>query len=269
MNYRLSTILVVSSLALALSGCGRNADVVQTAPMAPAANSTPAANSAPANPAPSGDNAATNGVAQVANTSPGTPGLMGTVTAVDGTTIAVEDQRQQSTTTLTLTDSTQILKQTTIDLASIPVGETVSAFGTQEAETFIAQQVQVGAAVGFDNREPAGGPNGGTPPTEGMPTGGGQPPAGAPGGGSGGRGPAGGGAWLAGTVTQVTERAITVATADETSVQLQLAENGRVTQQLLGSSADLTTGVQVMVMSDQSGAPESATQIQIMSAMEP
>lgn len=202
----------------------------------------------------------------------GAPGLMGTITAVDGATITVTDQRQQSATLVTLTAETQLLKQVTIDLAAVPVGETLSAFGSQEGESFVAQQVQIGVTTGPGNGGPGmGGPGGMTPP-DGM-----QAPnteanadraAGAPGGGPGGM-PGDRGERLTGTVTQVAAGIITVQTTDGATVQVTLASDGQITQQVAGTSADLTTGLQVMVMGEQTETGITAQQIQLMTGMMP
>lgn len=202
----------------------------------------------------------------------GAPGLMGAITAVDGATITVTDQRQQRATLVTLTAETQLLKQVTIDLAAVSVGETISAFGSQEGESFVAQQVQIGVTTGPGNGGLGmGGPGGMTPPDGRQAPGteaNGDRAADAPGGGPAGM-PGDRGARLTGTVTQVAAGIITVQTTDGATVQVTLASDGQITQQVAGTSADLTTGLQVMVMGEQTATGITAQQIQLLTGMMP
>ena len=190
------------------------------------------------------------------------PGVTGKVISVDGSKITVEDQRQQSTVTVTLTDSTQVFKQTTIDLANVPAGESISAVGNQEGDVFTATQVQIGTAGGPGGNDPGGrGQQGGTPQQgDNAPDGGQAPPEGTgqPGRGLGGR--------LFGTVEQVSGDAIMVKTTDDSTVQVRLATDGKVIQQVAATSADITAGVQVSVMGEQNDTTITAARINIVPA---
>jgi hypothetical protein len=212
---------------------------------------------------------------------------MGEVVSIDGTTIVVKGQGDQGADiTVTLNDSTKISKQTTVDIASVPVGESVTAMGVQEGNVFTATQIRVGATTdvggpggrGAGGTPQAGGPGadqqGGTPPAGdasqqgGGPSGtnqqGGTPPAG----GADQQGQAGGnrGQRISGTVEAVADGTLTVKTADGTSILVHLAENGQVTQQVDGAQADITVGAQVMVVGAQMDSAVTATQISVMPA---
>jgi hypothetical protein len=207
------------------------------------------------------------------------PGVMGTVTAVDGSTITIQDSRQQSTVTVILTDNTQVFKQTTIALADVSVGETLSALGNLNDDVFTAAQIRIGVeAAPTDMPQPNGvGQPGGNPPDSGQVPSGEQPPAG-------GQPPADGqppsgaqpsangqarpnGQLLFGTVTAVSSDALTIKTASGSTVQVQLGANGQMTRQVAGTSADIVTGVQIMARGEQSNATITATRIDIMPAL--
>jgi hypothetical protein len=199
---------------------------------------------------------------------------MGQVVSIDGTTMVVKGQGGQGADiTVTLNDSTKITKQATVDIASVPTGETVTAMGVQEGDVFTATQVRVGATAnagaGPNGTPQAGGPGGdqqgqqgGTPPS------GGQGDAAQQGGqgGQGGQGQIGGGQRISGTVESVADGVLTVKIADGTSIQVHLAENGQVTQQVAGTQADITVGAQVMVVGAQTDSAVTATQVNVMPA---
>jgi hypothetical protein len=200
---------------------------------------------------------------------------MGQVVSIDGTTIVVKGQGDQGADiTVTLNDSTKYTKQTTVDIASVPVGESVTAMGVQEGNVFTATQIRIGATT--DAGGPGGRGAGGTPQAggPGADQQGGTPPAGdagQQGGGSGGadqQGQAGGnrGQRLSGTVEAVADGTLTVKTTDGTSILVRLAENGQVTQQVDGTQADITVGAQVMVVGAQTDSAVTATQISVMPA---
>jgi hypothetical protein len=215
---------------------------------------------------------------------------MGQVVSIDGTTLVVKGQGEQGTDiTVTLNENTKYTKQATLDIASVPTGETVTAMGTQDGDVFTATQVRVGAVtemVGPNGTPQAGTPggdqqgqgapggdqqgqgapsdagqqggNGGTPPAGGQPDSG-QQGQGGPGGGNRGQ-------RLSGTVESVADGVLTVKTSDGTTVQVHLAENGQVTQQVDATQADITVGAQVMVVGEQSDSAVTATQVSIMPA---
>ena len=193
---------------------------------------------------------------------------MGQVVSIDGTTMVVKGQGDQGTDiTVTLNESTKITKQTTVDIASVPTGETVTAMGVQEGDVFTATQVRVGATA-----NPGAGPNG-TPQADGTPQAGGPggdqqgaPNGTPPSGGQGGQGQRGGGQRISGTVESVADGVLTVKIADGTSIQVHLAENGQVTQQAAGTQADITVGAQVMVVGAQTDSAVTATQVNVMPA---
>jgi hypothetical protein len=58
------------------------------------------------------------------------PGVMGTVLAVDGSAVTVQDSRQQGNVAVTLTENTQIFKQATIAMTDVAVGESLTAMGS-------------------------------------------------------------------------------------------------------------------------------------------
>ncbi|MFN8466913.1 MAG: hypothetical protein U0X20_15275 [Caldilineaceae bacterium] len=260
MKQMLRTAVVVGGLALALSACGGQ-------------EATPAA----AAPAAANDAAPP---VQVVNASQGAsgsgapaatrPGVMGQVVKVDGSTITVKDQRQGNETSVVVTSDTKIYKESTVDLASVPTGQTVMAMGEQNGTTFTATQVRVGATGG-----PGGGP-GGAPPQGGpgagnQPPAGDQPPAGGqqPPNGANGGPPAGGasGAVLAGTVKSASADSLTVETADGQTVQVVLASGGQVTQQVAGALSDITAGTAIMAMGTAGGSTVTAAQIMIIPAV--
>jgi hypothetical protein len=178
---------------------------------------------------------------------------MGQVASINGTTMIVQGQGQQSTVfTVTLTDNTRITKQTTVDIASAPVGESISAVGTLDGDVFTATQVRIGATTA------AGGPGAGL---QGQGGNGRQPqPNGTaqPGGNRGQR--------LVGAIEQVSGSTLTVKTAEGTIVQVHLADNGQATQQVAGTQADITVGAQVMVIGAQKDSVVTATQVNVTPA---
>lgn len=296
MKRLIGKLIVTSGVVVALAGCGSSASSGSTqpnsAPTTAAATTTwttapdSSGQGAPADatgqPAPAGSQQAPAGNGQ------GGQGVMGQVVSIDGTTMVVKGQGDQGTDiTVTLNESTKITKQTTVDIASVPAGETVTAMGVQDGGVFTATQVRIGAStdagVGPNGTPQAGGPGGdqqGAPngtPQAGGPGGdqqgqqGGTPPSGGQGdaaqqGGQGSQGPRGGGQRISGTVESVADGVLTVKIADGTSIQVHLAENGQVTQQVAGTQADITVGAQVMVVGAQTDSAVTATQVSVMPA---
>ena len=70
-------------------------------------------------------------------------GVRGAVTAVNGTTITVQNS-DGSTTTVELGATTQILRRQAITLAEVQAGDTVRATGSQAGDIFEATALQVG-----------------------------------------------------------------------------------------------------------------------------
>jgi preprotein translocase subunit YajC len=257
MKRTIKRMIIAGGIAVTLTGCGvgaSNAGASNGAAVLASSGNPPDANAQP------GAAPANNGQA------PFGPGISGKVTSVNGDTLTVQDQRQQSTVTVKLTDSTQVFKRTSIALSSVPTGETVSAFGVQDGDVFTATRVTVGATAGQGGFGPGGaGQPGGTPPAGGN---GGQPQGGqrqASGTAQPGRGPGG---RIFGTVEQVSADALTVKTASGTTMQVRLATDGQVTQQVAGTKADITTGSQIMVMStgQQGDTTVTATRVEVLAA---
>ncbi len=265
MRRTVKQLVIAGGVIVTLAGCGvsaSNADAPNTG--APNTGAPPASN----------------GQAAQAALSPGAfaPGVSGKVLSVEGNTITVQDMRQQGTLTVTLTESTQVFKRTSIDLASVSVSETVSAIGAQGGDVFTATQVTVGATGGQvvlggmgqpgGNGQQGGSPQG-APPAGGNAQNGGQPQGGAAQGGQtqpggapqAGRGPGG---RLIGAVAQVTGDTITVKTADGATVQVRLASNGQITRQVAGTAADITAGAQIIAMGQQSGTTLTATRVEVV-----
>jgi hypothetical protein len=69
-----------------------------------------------------------------------------------------------------------------------------------------------------------------------------------------------------GAIEQVSGSTLTIKTAEDTSVQVQLADNGQVTQQVTGTQADITVGAQVMVIGEQKDSLVTATQVNVTPA---
>lgn len=274
MKHMIGKIVVTGGVALALAACGASAQTdTTTGSAAPvAATSAPAAaaslptagtgsNSAASNPTAAPGTGAPAGAGP--NQRRGGPGIFGKVVSVNGSTVTIQDQRQQNTTTVDLTGSTQIFKQTSIDLANVPVGQSISAVGTKDGNVFTATQVRIGMTGGPGMRGgngPSGAgrpqPNGTAQPVQGRPQPNGTAQAGR---GSGNR--------LFGVVDQVSGDTVTVKAADGSTTQLKLAANGQVTQQVAGTTADITANEQVAVMGQQNGTTLTASQIDILPAM--
>jgi hypothetical protein len=232
MKRTLKIVLASAGLALALTACGAPATSSQ-----PAANATSSQPAADAAPAPGGG-----------GQSMRRPGVMGQITAISGGSLTV--QGQQGTTTVTLTDSTQVVKQASLDLASVPVGATIIAMGAQDGASFTAQQIRIGTADASAAGQGGNGPGGGPPPSDGTA----QPaPPGA--------------SQLQGTVASVADNTISVTAADGSSITVSLASGGQITQQAAGSAADLTVGAWVMAQGEQADTALTATRVEVVPAM--
>lgn len=274
MKRTLSSIILASSLALGVSAYGAtsltkiaNANAAPVTTISQQATTTQDTTNSPLPPPVRG----------------GRPGAFGKVTAVNGTTLTVEDPRQQSTTTVTLTASTTISKEATLALGDVAVGETINAFGVQASDVFTATQVRVGQGGEF-----GGHGHGGPPPAaaaQGQSSqGAGQQAQGPQGAGPQGQGPQGvgpqgvgprgkgsrpdhaGGARLVGTVEQVTSTTLTVKTTAGATVTLKLATSGRVVKQMAGTSADITVGSYIMARGTQNDSAITATNIMLLPA---
>ena len=243
MHQKIRRMISAGGDAIALAGCGAGASNV-------GASNASAPGAAAPGVAPANNGQVPYGLA-----------VSGKVGAVNGDTFTVQDPRQQGTVTVKMTGSTQVLRQTSIALSSIPTGQAISAFGTQDGNVFTATQVTAGTTANGPGgisqpgrTSPAGGPNNGQqqngpPPSNGTP----QP----------GRSP---GDRLTGTVEQAAGDTLTVKTTNGSRVQMQLAAGGQVTQQVAGTPADITAGVQVMVVAvgQQSGTSVTAARVVVI-----
>ena len=197
----------------------------------------------------------------------GLAGIGGEVTAIDGSTITVENQgRDGTTTTLTVetdddTSVTTSLAGTVDDLA---VGDTIVAFGETTDEQFVASSVDEGAGgmrgPVFQAGGPSGAPGGdvatsgtGRPPvfTEGQTPPDGSMPAGGPAGGP----PSGqtvqmDGRLVAGTIVEIDDSTITVESQDgvQTVVALDDATTITVSEDL--ALSDIAIGSTIRVSGD-------------------
>jgi hypothetical protein len=290
MNYTLRSTLIVVCIAIIIAGCGSVAasEAAQptTLPALEAVNrpSTPVANSVsaldviPPTVLPNALARATVPVVPPQNA----PGVIGQVISVDGSHITVQDPRRQVTLIVELTASTQVFKQTTVELANVPVGESISAIGRQEGDVFTAIHMRIGmptVAIGPAGMAP---PPFATPPPDlmtpraRMPLPGelsppaGSPPIRTP------RPPGGNmppfpstGKVILGTVQQVSGDTITVQAATGATVRVRLDPKGKIVQQIVGTGADITIGEQVIVMGEQNEGNMTATRIEIVPEMAP
>lgn len=77
-------------------------------------------------------------------------GVSGTVSSVDGSTITLTT-RQGATTKVQLADGGTVRKQVDGQITDITNGEQITAFGTQNGDSFQATSIQIGA-LGGQNR---------------------------------------------------------------------------------------------------------------------
>lgn len=262
-HFEMKHVLAAASLAIVLSACG-SATSSATDLADTAAPADVAANSTGNTQANETTNASANGVPGGRGAG---PGVMGEVTAVNGSVVTVQNPREANPTQITLSDSTKVFKQASITLAEAPVGENVSAFGAQDGDVFTASRIQIGEAGGF-----AGGPgglaggrgngrNGGAGGNGDAPQG--QPQA-QPGGQNGVRGQR-----LVGSIEQATADSLTIKTADGTLVHLHLGENAQVLKEVAATAADIAAGVQIRATGQQSDAGVTATRIDILPSTNP
>ena len=167
----------------------------------------------------------------------GGPNVVGTVQAVNGSTITVQRPGNGGSVTVQVTGSTTIRKQVERTINDVKAGQAIVAFGQQNGGAFQARQIQLGVTQG-----PAG-PRGD--------------------GGSAGRAGARGGSIVSGTVDGVSGSTITVKSDSGTSVQVQLAANGRIVEQTTGSASDVKQGDVVFVAGQLQGNVMTATSLDI------
>ncbi len=304
MKDKVSHMLIAGGLMVVLSACGGNvaantmqdttagdssaAIVVADAPAADVQASDAQAAQTQTQP----DTAApANGAApENAPNARGGRGVMGTVTAVSGDTITMQDSRQQTSYTVKVSDGTEVVKQVSIELAAITVGETVEVMGEQSGTAFTATQIRVGDAQGMAGGPPSQGqppqgdgqgqPSQGDAP-QGQPPQGdrqGQPPQGdapqgqPPQGDRQGQPPQGGPSGqamnrLSGTVTQVSAEGLTLQTTDGNTVQVTVGSDASITGMAAGTLSDIIAGAQIRVSGEQTDTTVTATRIVLMPAM--
>jgi hypothetical protein len=161
--------------------------------------------------------------------------VAGAVQSVNGSTITVQTANG-GTSTIQLSNSTTIRKQVTETVNDLKTGTPIFAVGQQNGNVFQARQITVRAGQG-------GGPNG-----NGGAFGAGNPRGNGNGNRSGGNGNTNGAngngapSFVNGTVDSVSGNAVTVKTAEGSSVQIQLASNGRIVATQSASASDVKPG---------------------------
>lgn len=249
MNHKLKNLIIVGSIALMLSACGIS--ILMGGAVDGAATAVVAAS---------------NPVAPAGNPRQGPRGVMGEVLSVDESTLTVQDQRQERTVTVELTDSTGIFKQEEIEIGDVPVGASISARGSLDDDVFTATQVHIRLS---NDTDPERGPGpGGDRPGEGNRPGGGRPqPDGTAQPDSTAQPPRSPGDRLFGTVEEVSDDTLIVKTADDSAVQLRLATDGKIVQRVEATIDDITVGTWIMAMGERSDTTVTATRIEIVPEM--
>lgn len=153
-----------------------------------------------------------------------TPRVGGEVTAVNGTTITVNDMRKGGTYTIDASSATIMENGTTADISAITVGDHVMAEGTLSGTTLTATKVMSGK------------------------------------GGMGHGGPGGRGRGVMGQVTAVDGNTITVTGHDGQSYTVN-AGSAKVQKMVAGSIGDIAVGDRIGVQGEVSGTTVTATQI--------
>jgi preprotein translocase subunit YajC len=171
------------------------------------------------------------------------PGVSGTVQAVNGSMITVQTRQNNTTVTVQINSDTTILRQTTETIAQVKSGDTIFALGQLSGDVVQARQIRLNATPG------AGRPNGAV----GNPAGPATPAAGAP----------AGLKAVTGTVDSVSTDTITVKAADGSSVKVQLAANGRITNQTTATAADIIAGKFLTVAGQMQGTTLVATSVNL------
>ena len=244
----ITTTIAAGSLAMALAA----AAVTQPGLAAAASSSSTVSNvSAVASPTAQAGVAQSGTAAQAASAGQRKPGVSGQVTAVSGNTLTVQDQRQQTAVSVTMTDTTQVFKQSTVDSSSLKTGVTISASGSTQNGVFTATKVQLGVTSSPSERSSAPSttaPSTTTPSTTTAPSG------------------KKAGNRVSGTVTQVSGSTITVQAADGTTTQVQLGTSATITERVAATKADITTGTRISVRGTMASNVVTATSIDILPA---
>jgi hypothetical protein len=243
------------SLSVALPACGAIGQV--SAP-----KQVPAANQGSSNAtADQSVTSAPGGSTSQDNRSARGPAVAGTIQSVNGTSITVQSPRGGDPITVELTSGTTIQKQVTASLSDAKVGDQIFAVGQLNGSMLQARRIQLGAGQnagrfgggGFGNAGNGG--NGGNVGNAGN----------AGGGGNAGNGGVRGSV-VAGTVDSVSSDLITVKKTDGLTVQVQLAQNGRIMQTMTGSTSDLAQGKFLIAFGQQQGNTVTATSVNLSDA---
>ena len=171
------------------------------------------------------------------------PAVAGTVQSVNGTTITVQPLRRGATMTVQLTNDTTIRKQVTRTITDVKAGDPIVAIGQETGTVMQARQIRLGGVAGQVGARPAGG-------------------AGANG--NGGAGANGGASVVSGTVDSASADTINVKTSTGSTVQVQLAKNGRIIAQEAGTAADIATGKYIVAAGKQQGSTVTATSVNVL-----
>lgn len=235
--------LAVASLAaglVACSGASQAASSSASTP-APAASSTaaPAANAAQSvtgTPRPRGGAFASGNNA------------FGQVATISGTTLTLKSPQGSQVATVKLTGSTTIHKQTTVAIGDVKPGLAIRAFGQESNGVLQARQIQLDPNAAPANR-PAGargpgraGPNGAPNAT---------------------RRAGQNGTAVIGTVESVSGNTITVKPSSGSTVQVQLASNGRIMETATGSASEIKQGDTIFASGQRQGNTLTATDVNI------
>jgi hypothetical protein len=178
------------------------------------------------------------GVGPSGSNGQGPPGVFGTISAIDGSTITVRDQ-SGSTTTVVTTSSTTVTKSVTASVSDIAVGDRVMVDGGGSSSSITATSVHDNGAATNTSGGPTGGPGGN---------------AGPPGG-------AGNGSFVSGTVTAVSGSSFTVTDASGNKVTVTTSSATTVTKDETTSVSSLAVGDTVMVQGATSNGTVTATEI--------
>ena len=244
---KVSLGFLTAALAASLVACSAGS---QAAP-APTAAAAPAAST--------GSNAAqttSNGLQAVS----GTPrprgngfgsgnNAIGTVATINGTTLTLKSPQNSQTVTVQLTSSTTVHKQVDGTIGDVKPGQAIRAFGQQSNGILQARQIQLGTTQPFGNpgagqAGPGRGARGGGPGPNGRPT-------------------ANAGSAVSGTVASVSGNTVTIKTSSGSSVQVQLAANGRISEETNGTPSDLKAGDFVVAIGQRQGNTVTATDVNI------
>ena len=286
-----TAVAAVAMLGVSMTACSSGANGADAA----SADSTVVDGSTPAEAGATTDTATAGGAAESGpqfSTNGGPPmgapgiggpgGAGGTVTAIDGSTITVENQgRDGTTTTLTVETDDDTTVSTTLEgsIDDLAVGDTIVAFGETSDDEFVASSINEGMGAiggpvfqgngtpGADGQPPVfidgAAPDGSIPAPPDAPTSG---QLGGPDGGPGGR--AGGpmaGQLVTGTITEIGDSTITVETNDGVETVINVDDDTTITVAVDKELSDIDVGSTIRVSGDNTDDTIAATSIVITS----